>query len=1219
MLQTQHNYKKLFTIAFLALFFSFFAELTQAQTISSISPSKACVGGTVNLTGSGFTGATSVTFGSTTASFTIVSSGSITVTVPNNLTAGTSYNIKVGSGTPKSGFSCVTLPTVSNIVGTGISANSGSTTAVSGIIGGTITISGGNFTSSGTSLVSSLTINGINCLSVATVGVNSIAINSNSLGLYGSFPFQLTIAGKTFTTTNNFSCTPTVTGLSTSDFASAPIFAGTDKVVTITGSGFTGATAVTFGNTAATDVSVISNNSITAKVASGASGTVAVTTSGGTNTTSPSFTFVSPSTVASFNPASAKTGSTVTISGTNFVSGAIKSVQFGGTNAASFTVDNSTTISAVIAAGASGSVTVTTVTGTYTSPGLFTYLAVPTISSLSSYTIYGGDVITITGTNFSGTTDVQFGGVSAASFTVVSSSSITATVPSGVVGAADVTVVNPSATSNIVSSTVNNKWTGTHSSDWSDALNWTAGIKPDAEEAYVPSGLTTNPILSGDEVINNLKLDGTLAINGNTLYLENTPTGSGSFIGSTTSTLQMDGTGTVKFVSGNNDLLNLYVTGSMTLGNALNLYGNLNVGSGTFNTGGFLTLKNTSYSQNAMVATVGGTITGNVTAERFIPKSTFRPFIDLSPIVYGGTIFNNWQEGGVNTNGYGLKITGIKGYLDSADAVKGFDASPTGNGSMQTYTDTGWAYPTSTKPTVTDATSMILDPTKGYRVLARGNRAQSLFSAQPKAMTSDVILRTTGTLVTGDVTYTTSGVTSANGFSSSNHLHAATGSFSFIGNPYASTVSWASMLGASDIVGNPLTKGITRYYYYLDPNDSITPITGTNLSTVSKYVSYIDYGDGTYTNSDDTKSNISDNIQPGQGFFIQQDGSGTSPVLVIPESAKTAGNGTTAIFGVKTQLNKLLLNLFRDGKSVDGTVTAFKASFSKAIGKGDCPKLFNSGENLMVNKGNRSLSISGFGLPSASDTINLQLFNTAKNYNYQLKFNANQFNGNGFSAVLNDSYLSTSTKIASDSTLVSFTTSNDSATNVNRFYVTFVPITLPVTSIVVKASPTSSNYVMLTWTSLSTNVSSFVIQRSSNGRDYVNVATVNSGIKSFTDSSVLSGQLYYRVKAINVNESVGFSDAVSVSLIKANSGIVVYPNPVYGSYFNIELNQAAKGNYSVQLYSVLGKKVFAKEVSHTGGKFNKTISVDSKLAAGTYFIKLTGDNGLVYQKEIAVK
>ena len=1205
MLQTQHNYKKLFTIAFLALFFSFFAELTQAQTISSISPLKACVGGTVTLTAQsngGFTGATSVTFGSTTASFTITNSGNtITVTVPS-ITAsasGTAASIKVGSGTPKSGFSCVTLPTVSNIVGTGISANSGSTTAVSGIIGGTITISGGNFTSSGTSLVSSLTINGINCLSVASVGVNSIAINSNSLGLYGSFPFQLTIAGKTFTTTNNFSCTPTVTGLSTSDFASAPIFAGTDKVVTITGSGFNGATAVTFGNIAATDVSVISNNSITAKVASGASGTVAVTTSGGTNTTSPSFTFVSPSTVTAFYPASAKTGSKVTISGTNFVSGAIKSVQFGGTDAASFTVDNSTTISAVIAAGASGSVTVTTVTGTYTSPGLFTYLAVPTISSLSSYTIYGGDVITITGTNFSGTTDVQFGGVSAA-FTVVSSSSITATVPSGVVGAADVTVVNPSATSNIVSSTVNNKWTGTHSSDWSDALNWTAGIKPDAEEAYVPSGLTTNPILSGDEVINNLKLDGTLAINGNTLYLENTPTGSGSFIGSTTSTLQMDGTGTVKFVSGNNDLLNLYVTGSMTLGNALNLYGILNVGSGTFNTGGFLTLKNTSYSQNAMVATVGGTISGNVTAERFIPRNTnFRPFIDLSPIVYGGSIFNNWQEGGVNSNGYGLKITGIKGYWDSADAVKGFDASPTGNGSMQTYTNGVWAYPTSTK-------TMILDPTRGYRVLARGNRAQSLFTSQPAIMTSDVNLRTTGTLITGDVTYTTSSVTSANGFSSSNHLNATTNSFSFIGNPFASTVSWSRILSGS--------SGVTSYYYYLDPN----VMSGTNTST---YISYLDDGTGTGTGtSSDGSSSVSDDIQVGQGFFIQQDGSGTSPVLVIPESAKTAGvNSPTAVFGVKTPINKLALNLFRDGRSIDGTVSTFKVSFSKAIGKGDCPKLFNSGENLMVNKVNLSLSISGFGLPSASDTINLQLFNTAKNYNYQLKFNANQFNGNGFSAVLNDSYLNNSTKIASDSTLVSFTTTNDSATNVNRFYVTFVPITLPVTSIVVKASPTSSNYVLLTWTSLSTNVSSFVIQRSTNGRDYVNVATVNSGIKSFTDSSVLSGQLYYRVKAINVNESVGFSDAVSVSLIKANSGIVVYPNPVYGSYFNIELNQAAKGNYSVQLYSVLGKKVFAKEVSHTGGKFNKTISVDSKLAAGTYFIKLTGDNGLVYQKEIAVK
>ena len=63
-----------------------------------------------------------------------------------------------------------------------------------------------------------------------------------------------------------------------------PTSAGTGTTVTITGTNFTGATAVSFGGTAATSYSVVSATSITAVVASGTTGSVSVTTSGGTAT-----------------------------------------------------------------------------------------------------------------------------------------------------------------------------------------------------------------------------------------------------------------------------------------------------------------------------------------------------------------------------------------------------------------------------------------------------------------------------------------------------------------------------------------------------------------------------------------------------------------------------------------------------------------------------------------------------------------------------------------------------------------------------------------------------------------------------------------------------------------------------------------------------------------------------------------------------------------------
>ena len=66
--------------------------------------------------------------------------------------------------------------------------------------------------------------------------------------------------------------------------------------------------------------------------------------------------FLSLPTIASFNPASAAAGESVTITGTNFTN--MTSVSFGGTAAASFTIVSPTQIVAVVGLGSSGSITV---------------------------------------------------------------------------------------------------------------------------------------------------------------------------------------------------------------------------------------------------------------------------------------------------------------------------------------------------------------------------------------------------------------------------------------------------------------------------------------------------------------------------------------------------------------------------------------------------------------------------------------------------------------------------------------------------------------------------------------------------------------------------------------------------------------------------------------------------------------------------------------------
>jgi len=184
-----------------------------------------------------------------------------------------------------------------------------------------------------------------------------------------------TTSGGTGASATNFTVTvpsPTVTGFTPT---SGPV--GTSVV--ITGTNFTGATAVKFDVTNATTFTVNSATQITATVPTGAvSGKISVTTPGGTGLSAANFTVTVPTpapTVTGFTPTSGPVGTSVVITGTNFTGATV--VKFNATNAVTFTVNSATQITATVPTGATtGKVSVTTPGGTGLSAANFTVTVV---------------------------------------------------------------------------------------------------------------------------------------------------------------------------------------------------------------------------------------------------------------------------------------------------------------------------------------------------------------------------------------------------------------------------------------------------------------------------------------------------------------------------------------------------------------------------------------------------------------------------------------------------------------------------------------------------------------------------------------------------------------------------------------------------------------------------------------------------------------------------
>lgn len=403
-------------------------------TVSSISPTTGATGGgtSVTLSGTNLLSTSSVTVDGVSASITSTTPTKVVFTTPAHA-AGT-VDIVVtgpaGSVTKASSFTYVILPPAL----TSLTPRTGSTD------GGTLVRLSGSRLGDVTTVTFGGTTATIQSQTATTIQVVAPAKSTGAVSVVATGP------GGPATLTNAFTyfAPPFISSAS----PSAVPLAG--SVVTISGTGMTGATGVTVGGTAGTAFRVISASqvSFTAPAKTAGSFDIVVTGPGGSNTLAGGLTYVAAPTLTS-SPLSQTVGSsgggqTVTITGTNLA--LTSSVSFGGTAA---TISSRSATQVVVQTPARAASTtpvtlvVTTPGGTVTKLSAFTYAAPATVSTVSPATggSGGGVNVTLTGTNLQYATRVTFDGVAA---TVVSktATSVVVRTPMHAVGVVDVVVTS---------------------------------------------------------------------------------------------------------------------------------------------------------------------------------------------------------------------------------------------------------------------------------------------------------------------------------------------------------------------------------------------------------------------------------------------------------------------------------------------------------------------------------------------------------------------------------------------------------------------------------------------------------------------------------------------------------------------------------------------------------------------------------------------------------
>jgi hypothetical protein len=702
-------------------------------------------------------------------------------------------------------------------------------------------------------------------------------------------------------------------------------------------------------------------------------------------------------------------------------------------------------------------------------------------------------------------------------------------------GAAGTTAINTAA-----------NWTHTSTGE----VGFIAPPFAGTETIIISPAATTFPVLTANLNVYTLNIGNgaSISLNGNTLNvgcnIYNNNTTAGGILYGTSSTANT----TSSLTWGGNVLSQNYIgaatttpaqIGKMTVNNTNTSTGTVNIISGSINVYNLLTMtkgklavatpaKLTLKSTSTLTASVpalgtGTSITGNVTVERWFT---------------GGSASNRgWRLMSMPVNNTGdspvlstskFNFSSLQTNLYITGTGTNFDATA-GPTILFYNTDTKlFTYPTD--PTTNSAANKV---GAGFYFYFRGDKSSStgklskagnpLAYATPEA---NVVGLQTGTLNQRDITYTLS-----NGGSG----------YNLIGNPYPSTITIPSEGGSA---ANTVFTGTTGFVYTYSPGaSSISPAATKTI-----------------------------NIASGQGFFVKTSSSSTgSYTAAFTESLKTTAQltGGNLLLGKPVGIEEPLLSIkmIQDSANYDITHLRFLDTYKNEYDQmEDADDLNASGQNTFLSAmtvDNRAVAIASQPLDKKKTSVFLNV-----NDNYSGLYTIEKMNLSGipeaYDVWLMDHFKSDSLDLrANDTYKFNLDKNNPLTFGATRFEIVIRKKSLPPYQLVSFNGQKTGTDVLLKWNTVNEyDYTSFELQRSADGTNFEAVRNIQSssqGAYNFKDiySSNNTATIYYRLKQVDINDVVYYSNVVIITPAKGNGTFTVFPNPATNT-IQFSLDQTLK-------------------------------------------------------------